>query len=851
MSTITDLLIGLGIDAGEYAGGLDDASAKSTSFIDKVTGPLTTAMVGAFAAGGVAVAGFAAVSVSKFADFQTSMNEVFTLLPGISEDAMSDMTDQVKQFSKDFGVLPEDVVPALYQSLSAGVPKDNVFQFLEDANKAAVAGVVDLDVAVNGVSSVVNAYGADVVDSAKASDLLFTTVKLGKTTFGELSDAIFNVTPSAAAAGVKFEEVTAALAAMTLQGVPTSVATTKLRATIDELSKAGTKTDTIFREVAGKSFKEFIAGGGDLQGALQLLEQHAKDANLGINDLFGSAEAGSTALLLTGKGTDAFTASLEGMANSAGATDTAFATMNSGITDAVDDIKAVFAVFMLEVGERLAPFAQLFADTLGTVLPPLLEMFLALVDPALAFVNSIMTAEDPIFAVTNALYAFSPLLGDLVGYFLVATTEGDRFNDFFANLPAPIQTAIGVINSIIDLIGGNLQPILLAVATVIGVVVVAAIGSFIASMIAVAAPIIAVIAVIALLYAAFQNNFLGIRDVVTSVMNAVWSVISVIIDQVMAFWKANGEDILAFVTSNFQTIKETIANALEIIKIVVTTIFTAVAGFIKTHGAEIQAYLNNTWTVIKNVIGAAVTLISGIIKAFLQILKGDWSGAWQTIVTMSRTFVQQIWTAIKAAFDNILILTKFVWDLIYRAIQSALNSVVSWISLTFQSIVGAIRGFVSKATDAASSVGEGIVSGITKAIEAGVASIVNAAKNAAMDALNAAKAALGIGSPSKLAIREIGEPFMEGIVIGVDRMLSAVGAAGSSAGLALAAGASATVPAITGTASSGVAVGATGEAAGGINQNFNIEAHYARYQDERTLRDTIRMEAALNAPALG
>lgn len=72
---------------------------------------------------GVALAGVATLgkSVLDFAGFDKGMREVFTLLPDISQPAMDEMTQQVKDFAGEFGVLPTEVVPALYQSLSAGV----------------------------------------------------------------------------------------------------------------------------------------------------------------------------------------------------------------------------------------------------------------------------------------------------------------------------------------------------------------------------------------------------------------------------------------------------------------------------------------------------------------------------------------------------------------------------------------------------------------------------------------------------------------------------------------------------------------------------------------------------------
>lgn len=331
------------------------------------------------AARGGFIAGAALIGkgVFDFAGFDKQMREVFTLLPDISEQAMGKMTAQVKDFSAEFGVLPKETVPALYQALSAGVPADNVFTFLETSQKLAKGGVTELETAVDGLSSVVNAYGADVISAEKASDLMFTTVKLGKTTIGDLSGALFNVIPTAAGLGVKFEDISAALAAMTSQGVPTSVATTQLRQALVELGKEGTKTAKVFEERAGKSFKDFIAGGGNLQNALEILGDEAFETDKSITDLFGSVEAGNAALSLTGKGAQRFFDDLQAMDDAAGATDKAFDKMNVGLSATIDRLKARFSVALINIGEAIAP-SILVA---GELVADLLDLFNLLPGP--------------------------------------------------------------------------------------------------------------------------------------------------------------------------------------------------------------------------------------------------------------------------------------------------------------------------------------------------------------------------------------------------------------------------------------------------------------------------------------
>lgn len=315
------------------------------------------------------VVDFGKECVAAAGQFESGMAEVFTLMPNLSNTAMSQMKNDVKDFAKETGTSVNDTTSALYQAISAGVPKENVFGFLETANMAAVGGVSDLTTAVDGLSSVTNAYGADVLSAQQASDLMFTTVKLGKTTFGELAGSLYNVVPTAVGAGVAFSDISASLAAMTAQGIPTSVATTQLRQAIVELSKSGTETDKTFRKLAGKGFKEYIAEGHNLQQAFQLLEKHAAKSGLGINDLFGSVEAGNAVLALTGEGTEKFTQAIQAMGNSAGATETAYNTMEQTAERKLAKMKAQWEVMKVEIGGALADALLPAMDALSENMP--------------------------------------------------------------------------------------------------------------------------------------------------------------------------------------------------------------------------------------------------------------------------------------------------------------------------------------------------------------------------------------------------------------------------------------------------------------------------------------------------
>ncbi len=364
-------------------------------------------MAGVFA-GGAALLG---KSVMDFGGFEKGMNEVFTLMPGITGDAMGKMTEQVKDFSTEFGVLPTEAVPALYEALGAGVPPDNIFEFLETAQKLAKGGVTDLATSVDGLSSVTNAYGTDVISAAEASDVMFKIVGLGKGTLDDVAGSLFNVTPIASALGVSFQDVGAAMAVLSSKGTPVSVATTQIRGMISELGKDGTKVADIFEGIAGKSFPEFIEGGGTLAEALKVVQTGADEAGLSVLDVFGSVEAGSAALALLDGDAKAFTDATVAMGDAAGSTDAAYAQMNQGLSNTIDALKAKFAVTLLDIGEQIAPTVKSIGEGIGLVL----ELFSSIPGPIQAIVVVFGTLAAGAFAFAGPILKGITLFSKLGG----------------------------------------------------------------------------------------------------------------------------------------------------------------------------------------------------------------------------------------------------------------------------------------------------------------------------------------------------------------------------------------------------------------------------------------------------
>ncbi|MGI6394499.1 MAG: phage tail tape measure protein [bacterium] len=166
------------------------------------------------------------------------------------------MVPWLLETAREFAQNTDIVVKAGYDSVSAGITptKEAVREFLAVAGDAAIGGVTTMATAVDGITSVVNAYGPEMITATDAADSFFAAIKAGKTTFAELAQNIAYVTPTSASIGIKFSEVAGAMAAITKQGVATSRAARPVNAMFAQLDDRGSEVAQTFRRLSGKHF---------------------------------------------------------------------------------------------------------------------------------------------------------------------------------------------------------------------------------------------------------------------------------------------------------------------------------------------------------------------------------------------------------------------------------------------------------------------------------------------------------------------------------------------------------------------------------------------------------------------
>ena len=134
--------------------------------------------------------------------FDNSMKEVSTLSNAVFSD-LDGFKQSVLSLTTDIPVQADQAAKALYQIVSAGYDGANGLKVLEVSAKAAVGGVTDTATAADAITTMLNAYRLGAGEAYSMSDQLFTTVRLGKTTMGELGQSIAQVVPIAASFGIE------------------------------------------------------------------------------------------------------------------------------------------------------------------------------------------------------------------------------------------------------------------------------------------------------------------------------------------------------------------------------------------------------------------------------------------------------------------------------------------------------------------------------------------------------------------------------------------------------------------------------------------------------------------------
>lgn len=235
--TLQELLVRLGLDAGDFGTGMDAAMSKTTSFgshvdniVDKILSP--AGMIGALAA-----IGATAFSAAEMLDESFDTITTRTGATGVSLDALK------ASFKAVYANVPSDAAAVTEAISGLNVKLGLTGQPLEDLagqflNLSRITGT-DAKTAIDSVTSAFNSWGIEAADQGETLDALFRTFQATGTPVNQLADNLSKFGPLLRQMGLDFQTSAALLGQFQQEGINTDRVVGALNIALGNMAKVG------------------------------------------------------------------------------------------------------------------------------------------------------------------------------------------------------------------------------------------------------------------------------------------------------------------------------------------------------------------------------------------------------------------------------------------------------------------------------------------------------------------------------------------------------------------------------------------------------------------------------------
>lgn len=185
-------------------------------------------------------------------DFDLALREVATISPEV-RDNFARVKDAIIAMDPALGSTTQ-LTKALYEAYSAGIIGSHNFaeglNFVRVAAELAKGSLTTSEVAVKILASTINAYGLELKEAGKISDIFFKAVELGQFRFAELAEHIGPVLPLAKTLNISISDVAASLATLSQAGINVSTGATGLKTFFTDLVKNAAEFKRVGIDVA-------------------------------------------------------------------------------------------------------------------------------------------------------------------------------------------------------------------------------------------------------------------------------------------------------------------------------------------------------------------------------------------------------------------------------------------------------------------------------------------------------------------------------------------------------------------------------------------------------------------------
>lgn len=329
--------------------------------------------------------------------FEASMQKIVGLV-GVAQPMVNRWADELKNLAGEVGKGPQELADALFFVTSAGIRTDEALRIVEESARLSAAGLGDMNDIARSTTAAMNAYKTSGLSAADAANVLAGTIREGNLEASTLAPVIGRVIPLASQLGVSFDEVGAAIAAMSRQGASASDATTYLlgifRGLIKDTGqskKAMSEFDTSIAAVRDTiEEKGLLAGLQSLKGVFDQNEDAA-------TKVFGRIRGLTGYLSLMGDSADSnaqIFANLAGQTNFAGeAFDAISETANQKFREALAKLQVAGTDLGAEVLPHIVDMVERFSEVLaGDTIPQLGELLISIIETASGLTDTLVPA---------------------------------------------------------------------------------------------------------------------------------------------------------------------------------------------------------------------------------------------------------------------------------------------------------------------------------------------------------------------------------------------------------------------------------------------------------------------------
>lgn len=621
----------------------------------------------------VAISAAPLIAATKAAvDFESAMADVRKVVDFDTPQQFAQMNEDVLKLSTNLPMAADDIAKIVAAGGQAGIARQDLMQFAEDAVKMGVAFDVTAEQAGDMMAKWRSAFKLNQQDVVALADKINY---LGNTTAASaplISDVVTRIGPLGEIGGVASGEIAALGASMIATGVQSDVAATGIKNLILGMTagEGATKSQAAAFQQLGFDAADMAKrmqtdAKGAIMDVFRALQSLPKDQQASVlADLFGKESIGAIAPLLTNL--DALESNFKKVGDAsqyAGSMEAEYQARSRTTANQLQLAKNAIVAVGIGIGSALLP-------AINGVLNAIIPVVSAFANWAQQNQGIVQTMVALAASFAGVLLAARSLLAIRAGFNMLKETAR-LFYTVNQNGQIVLRGAAMASNIFKAGLSGLGTAFRLA-----------ATGARALAMALMANPIIAIVAVIIAVVAAIIY-FWNTNEQFRAAIIAIWN-------NIVAFGMSLFSALAAFFTGVWNGIGAIATAVWNAIMAVATTVVSVIMDIVSAFGAFFAGVWNGclaiaaaVWDAISSFVSAAASVIEGIISALVDYI----SSAWDSAVAAVQSFASSVMSAIGQAVDWAMEKWNSLVNALSHPIDTAIN-IAQNITRTISEVTG-------------------------------------------------------------------------------------------------------------------------------------------------------------------